>query len=37
MCHIGRGGGGVAGDGSGEIGPWNAVIIHVFQWDWHLG
>ena len=27
----------VARDESGEIGPWNVGIIHVFQWDWHLG
>ena len=27
----------VARDKSGEIGPQNVGIIHVFQWDCHLG
>ena len=27
----------VARDQSGEIGPENVGIIHVFQWDCHLG
>ena len=27
----------VAIDGSGEIGPQNVGIIHVIQWDCHLG
>ena len=27
----------VARDERGEIGPSNVGIIHVFQWDWHLG
>ena len=27
----------VARDDSGENGPSNVGIIHVFQWDWHLG
>ena len=28
---------GAARDESGDFGPWNVGIIHVFQWDWHLG
>ena len=27
----------VARDESAVIGPWNVGIIHVLQWDWHLG
>ena len=37
MPHYGVSHWSVARDGSGEIGPLNVGIIHVFQWDWHLG